>query len=923
MSDVVFSIRRYVILLACIVWISIATQIQAQFPGGGGMPSAPRSSPPGGGYRPPSAPNYGQSNRNNPGSFQPGVPGVNNQTGLPGNNGYPQNSLRPGSPGYSPYQNPGNPVGGQFRNPFSAPPQNINGAPGGISPNSNRFFPRPAVPVPSTFRNVYAGLPGNPSGQWSQAGQLISAGQTTQAQQLIEQRLQGQRTLENLMGAIGSLQQAPSAGSLMSGYRTEAMTMARNQIQAGTTTPLPFVALAKFSLETGNDAEFRTSTAAMMNRFPNDKHSHFFYGLQQLKDHNYQSAEAALKKAEALGIPRESINEYLKLAIDGQKWVWEYAQIALVALVAWAVGLILIVSVGRILSALSLRSAAKALEDGRSKVTAVERALRIAYRWTIGIAGLYYYVSLPMVVVLAISLPLTIGYALLMLPSLSIILIGIVLLAGIGGIITGISGIRALFLRANSNEDPGRSITEQDAPELWKMVRDVAQQLNTRPIDEIWMTPGTTVAVIERGSYLQRMRDNGKRSLILGAAVMDDFGQHAFRSVLAHEYGHFVNRDTAGGDVAMRVQASMYAFADRIVARGRIRKWDVAIHFLSFYHRMFTRLSFGASRLQEIQADRRAVSKFGASAFIEGLTHVIRRSVEFDAHIGLVLQSRIRQTSGAVGFYKADQAFTTDDHRSIDAAIEEVLARPTTSNDTHPSPKDRFQLAKRIDPTVSESNGHVIWNLFRRPDQLRQEMSGRLHEHVENEAVETRVILNLMLQRLDHLAGRHRDPQALMERASLYSRLGDFKRMKKDLEILAEKQPASIEVQYGLSVAYEHVGQYPEAVEALSKVMKLDGSLKTEFDVVYRLGQLQAAAGHSTVACHTFSQAIKIKSNEYVAYVARAKTYLASGQPDLAEQDFRKALSLSPECGDAKKGLAELAGIVVRPETAEHSKDDC
>jgi Zn-dependent protease with chaperone function len=31
----------------------------------------------------------------------------------------------------------------------------------------------------------------------------------------------------------------------------------------------------------------------------------------------------------------------------------------------------------------------------------------------------------------------------------------------------------------------------------------------------------------------------------------------AFRAVLAHEYGHFTNRDTAGGEIALRVNRDM------------------------------------------------------------------------------------------------------------------------------------------------------------------------------------------------------------------------------------------------------------------------------------------------------------------------------------------------------------------------------
>lgn len=51
---------------------------------------------------------------------------------------------------------------------------------------------------------------------------------------------------------------------------------------------------------------------------------------------------------------------------------------------------------------------------------------------------------------------------------------------------------------------------------------------------------------------------------------------------------------------------------------------------LRVYHFLFRRISHGATRLQEVLADRVAVRNYGAAAFEEGLGHVVRRQVEFD-----------------------------------------------------------------------------------------------------------------------------------------------------------------------------------------------------------------------------------------------------------------------------------------------------
>ena len=61
--------------------------------------------------------------------------------------------------------------------------------------------------------------------------------------------------------------------------------------------------------------------------------------------------------------------------------------------------------------------------------------------------------------------------------------------------------------------------------------------MDTRPVDAIFLTPGTELAVFERGNWLQRLRDQGKRSLILGLGVVDGFRTDDFRAVLPTSTG--------------------------------------------------------------------------------------------------------------------------------------------------------------------------------------------------------------------------------------------------------------------------------------------------------------------------------------------------------------------------------------------------
>jgi Zn-dependent protease with chaperone function len=262
------------------------------------------------------------------------------------------------------------------------------------------------------------------------------------------------------------------------------------------------------------------------------------------------------------------------------------------------------------------------------------------------------------------------------------------------------------------------------------MARAVAAKVDTRPVDEIWLTPGTDLAVFERGSKRARMSDRARRALLLGAGVLDGFGQTAFQAVLAHEYGHFSHRDTAGGDVALRVQNGMYKFAIALAEAGYAVWWNMAFQFLRIYNFIFRRISHGATRLQEVLADRVAIQRFGFDAFKQGLTHVIRKSVVFSHTLNLEINDAIECQRPLANLYALPEPKSGDTAASISQDFAAALGQSTTEDDTHPSPKDRFRLGERIAGAAPDLSSGVVWDLFEDPEGLMTELTADVAERV-------------------------------------------------------------------------------------------------------------------------------------------------------------------------------------------------
>jgi Zn-dependent protease with chaperone function len=89
------------------------------------------------------------------------------------------------------------------------------------------------------------------------------------------------------------------------------------------------------------------------------------------------------------------------------------------------------------------------------------------------------------------------------------------------------------------------------------------------------------------------MRGGGKRNLLLGIGAISGLSQGQFAAILAHEYGHFSNRDTAGGYLAHQVYASFNQMAQRLIRSGVARFYNPAWLFLVGYQRIFLKVTLG------------------------------------------------------------------------------------------------------------------------------------------------------------------------------------------------------------------------------------------------------------------------------------------------------------------------------------------
>ena len=546
---------------------------------------------------------------------------------------------------------------------------------------------------------------------------LILSGQSVEGFKLLEQAVAITRSPENLYSLAQFLVRPSDKKQATTADKRRALLLAREALASAVDPDLAYpVLVAGIAAELNSADDFEAAVKFLSAKFPDEMWTHYYKAIYADWKQDYLTAEREIRLAQDRGLPPEVAEELLASGVRTHANLWRYTYYSLYLLAAWAAGLVLLFVLGKTFSAVTLRWLGES--DPNAIGGADQVPLRHYYRTLINIAGAYYYVSIPFVVVLVIAVAGSALYAFFMYGRIPIKLTVVLIIAAL---VTIYKMIASMFVKV-TEEEPGRSLREDEAPGLFSVAGEVARSVGTRQIDEVRITPGTDMAVYERGSFRERAQDKAHRVLVLGVATLNGFRLNAFRAVLAHEYGHFSHRDTAGGDVAIRVQRDMMKFAHALAAGGQAVWWNIAFQFLRVYHFIFRRISSGATRLQEVLADRVAARNYGASAFEEGLRHVIRRDLEFE-DVAYWEVNEVSKTQRAMqNLYELKPL----SEQRIEEKVHEALNRPTSEDDTHPGPVERFRLAARVTSANLQDDSRMVWDLFANREALTREMSERI-----------------------------------------------------------------------------------------------------------------------------------------------------------------------------------------------------
>ena len=553
---------------------------------------------------------------------------------------------------------------------------------------------------------------------------VLAQGRRSEALMLCRQALQQASTPENRAALIGALLPEGPKRVATADERQEAKSQAILLLAERELDPALLFPACQAAAMTEDLVLLRSCASRLETAAPDEAPTHYFSWIVAMSDGDIDKAAAALERGRELGLPPQMYAS-MKTATDEARPRWPgLLKIAVAVIALWLVGLMALFGVGLVLSRAALRAARElpAVQTGES--VGMARGLRRAYQVVLAIGSLYYYTSIPIVLAIVVAAGGALIYGFFAVGHVPIKLVAIVAIAVL---VTVWAALKSLFVKVK-DEDPGDRLEVVKHPRLRDVLDDVARQIGTRPVDNVYMTPGTELAVTERGGMTRQLRGTSERCLILGAGVLDGLKLGPFKAILAHEYGHFSNRDTAGGGLALAVRRSLVTMAHSLAESGAATWFNPAWLFLYGFNLAFLRISQGASRLQETMADRWAVFAYGAAAFEQGLRHVVERAIRFDVHANSTIQEVVDGKLALHNLYSFKPSRVPSE-REIREAVGAAIDAKASPYDSHPSPAERFKLVnalpsgRSVDPADAERDA---WDLFEDPGRIQAWMTDRI-----------------------------------------------------------------------------------------------------------------------------------------------------------------------------------------------------
>ena len=261
----------------------------------------------------------------------------------------------------------------------------------------------------------------------------------------------------------------------------------------------------------------------------------------------------------------------------------------------------------------------------------------------------------------------------------------LILIIGLLALVAVASLVKAIFRKMDDRfEISGELLAEEEAPELWNHIRNMASKLGTAPPDQIILGVEPSFFVTEHDIQLAG-KSFGGRTLFLSLPMLKIMTTEEADAVLGHELGHFSGEDTLW---SRKISPLMAKFSTYIHSLSQGLSLVVAL-FLDFFWKLYMISIRRLSREREFRSDLAGAGVSSPLAMKRALIkvagyceyrHKTEEGILAEQRVGdgLPLANRLEQ-----GFPNFLSSFVADE-KSIHSDVPHPF-------DTHPPMEDRLR----------------------------------------------------------------------------------------------------------------------------------------------------------------------------------------------------------------------------------------
>jgi Zn-dependent protease with chaperone function len=486
-----------------------------------------------------------------------------------------------------------------------------------------------------------------------------------------------------------------------------------------------------------------------------------YNGLASLALGNSERAADEFERAESLGVPLEAIfsPELAAVARAAAGPGLLVTAAILVAIItvnillfyagvmgSMVVAAFLLARLTRGTKALRLMKAhgTSLVRDGKVVRTSRETWLSRIYLLLLTGGIALFYLSIPFIIAGILGVTCGTIYGIFLLGRIPVKLVLLILVIGLG---MAFGVIKSLFAKTASGSFGVRKLSA-DEPRLHELTVEVAQAVDTEPVDELYIAPGSEIGVHQEGRGPFGLFGKKRRVLTLGLASLQFLSAAELRAILAHEYAHFSHGDTFISrfvyQVTLTIRETLRAMAE---AGGHLNYVNPFYWFLVLYYRAYNMMASGFSRSREFLADRMAASLYGAQSFSTALCKVVMHGTYYDVQLNNFMSSRFaamdptasmlmqerERLASLSNIYEASrqrERETRNDPARL-AEVKELLSQQGSLFASHPTVAERLEAIADFSSDVA-SDLTPARDLLVDPEALEHELTGYLQEYVSS-----------------------------------------------------------------------------------------------------------------------------------------------------------------------------------------------